>query len=382
MAEQEQTTRHEFRLRKMNRRHFLKATGLTTAPLVFPWMRGEAMAGADSASNANKGSFSFVTIPDVHVDFMCSKQNLSAMAKWIVEHVGERNIRFVCQLGDIGDRRGSGPILEMLQQAREAMAPLVEADIPLTVCVGNHDYDDQQKSRSLEHWSRADTFGPDLYRGRPWFGGTFEDHAQQPGLHPGGAANHYMRLELPGARLLLLNLEFGPRDKVMQWAEDLVSRQYPDHDVIVFTHSYLHTSGERVTKDTRWSPKGYGAVSTEAGPEYTNDGQDLWERYFRRWPKLRMVHSGHAIWDPRQARLISEGDHGNPVTQLFNNWQSYGFDPDEGKLVRGQPYQATMLRIFSVNPRANTVTVENLMPVIDKEGEAPIPASFDYAQPW
>ncbi len=372
-------------MNRINRRDFIKkstgALSFFSLPLVLTWINSEAHAGAESTWRNTSGSFSFVTIPDVHLDYKCSGEHLLKMAQWIVSNAQERNMHFVAQLGDLGDRRGDGTIKEMLHQARLALEPVNQADIPLTVCIGNHDYDETSSVRETECWNQPNALGKAMYSGKPWFGGTFEEQVDEPGLNPGGTINHYMTLDVPGTKLLLLTLELAPRDKVMDWAEDLVLNRHPSHDVIVFTHSYLHLDGQRVTDGTRFNPKDYSAFSTQPGPEYTNDGLDLWQKYFRSWPNLRMVHSGHAINEPTQAYKISTGDKGNNVAEFFYNWQNWGFDVNAGRLIPGQgtPYQATMLKIFDVDTRANRVVVQNLMPVLGESGEAALPDSFDWS---
>jgi len=366
---------------KLSRRSFL-GRSICAGAAIGMGLPGLVRAHAswlDATLSAEDG-FTIVGIPDVHVDFMCSEDRLTTLSEWIVARAQRLNIRFVAQLGDAGDRRGSGSLPEMLQQCRRGLAPIEKARIPLSVCIGNHDYDRPSSERANSAWNHEDAFGMSLYRNAPGFGGTFEQEVDQSGPDAGGTASHYFTLRAAGEQLLILNLELGPREKVMRWADRLVRERFPEHSVIVFTHSHLHTDGTRVREGTAFNPKGYSGFSTDAGPEYTHDGNDLMERYFRHWPRLRMVHSGHAIAGPRQAWLASQGEAGNRVTELFYNWQEWGYDEDAAEMVRGipVPHGASMIRLFQVRPKQGTVNIANFLPSAGKEAEASIPESL----PW
>lgn len=333
----------------------------------------------DAALPADQG-FTVVGIPDTHVDFMCTEQRLATISEWIVERARRLNIRFVAHLGDAGDRRGSGSHREMLASCRRGFGPITDAGIALSVCIGNHDYDRASVGRANGAWNQDEAFGMSLYEDAPGFGGTFEGESADPGPDPGGTANHYFTFDAAGVKMLMLSLEFGPREKVMRWADHLVRERFADHSVMVFTHSYLHTDGSIVGEGTAYNPKGYADFSTQEGPEYTHDGSDLWDRYFRHWPHLRMVHSGHAIAGPRQAWLAQEGGAGNKVAGLFYNWQEWGYDEEQGEMVRGLPVEhgAGMIRLFQVRPAEQTVHMANFLPSAGIEAEASVPESV----PW
>lgn len=324
--------------------------------------------------------FTIVGIPDVHLDFLCKLDHLTTISEWIVARAGKLNIRFVAQLGDAGDRRGSGSIGEMLAACRRGFSPLTQAGIPVSVCMGNHDYDHPSARRANPSWTADSAFGMSFYRDMRGFGGTFESETTDPGPDPGGTANHFFTFRAAGVDMLMLCLELGPREKVMKWADHLVRERFPHHSVIVFTHSYLHTDGTLVTDGTAFNPKGYSGFPTDEGPEYTHDGKDMWERYLRHWPNLRMVHSGHAIAGPRQASLAQKGEHGNPVAGLFYNWQEWGYDAERKEMVRGipVPHGAAMIRLFHIRPAEKTVHIANFLPSAGVEGEASLPESL----PW
>ena len=366
----------------IKRREFMK-TALSTAAVLGlgSYSRADAPPQIGPESVDPSKSFSFVGIPDTHVDFLCSGGRLEQMSQWIANKKERLNISFVAHLGDAGDRRGVGTILEMLRLTRSSMQPIINAGLPLSTCIGNHDFDTSSSLRASAAWLAANSFGMDLYEDMPGFGGTFEQESDSPGVNPGGTANHYITVNAAGLDLLLLNLELGAREKVMEWADDLVLNRYPDNHVFVFTHSYLHTDGTRVRPGTSFNPKGYSGFSTAPGPENTLDGEDMWQRHLRRWPNLRMVHSGHAISGPRQAYQVSTGDAGNRVAEWFYNWQEWGYNAQEGRMVHGlsAPHVASMIKVFNVDIEAGKIRNWNYMPTAGVVGEEPVAHETDWA---
>ncbi len=359
----------------VKRREFMGTAFSTAAVLgLGSYSRADAPPQIGPESVDPSKSFSFVGIPDTHVDFLCSGGRLERMSQWIADNKERLNIRFVAHLGDAGDRRGSGNLQEMHRMARSSLQPILAAGIPLSVSIGNHDYDVGSNTRPNSSWNAPNSFGMDLYEDMPGFGGTFEQESDAPGVDPGGTANHYITVKATGQDFLLLNLEIGARQKVMDWSEDLVLNRYPNHQVMVFTHSYLTIDGDRVHAGLTYSPKHYRGFSNEPGPEYTLDAEDQWQQYFRRWPNLRMVHSGHHIRGARQTYQVSAGDAGNRVAEWFYNWQEWGYDAAEGRMVHGlsAPHVASMIKVFNIDLEQGSIRNWNYMPTAGVVGEEPV----------
>lgn len=351
------------------RRSVLKSLGLGAAVFTGALPR----LGHASPSDTGEG-FRMVFLTDTHLDMKCSKENLSYISEWITDNAAELNIQFVGHHGDVGDRRGSGDIGEMLKASREALQPVMDAGIPLSVAIGNHDYDSASDTRPCEAFNDSAAFGRAFYEGQPWFGGTFEDETDDPGPDPGGAANHYVLLELGGRTFLFLTLELYPRDKVMDWADELVRVWYPTREVVVSTHAYLHRQGHLATG------VGYDGFSRDDGPEYSNDGEEMWERYFKHWPHLRLVSGGHFIDEPRQNYLEQAGEHGNTVHSHFWNYQNWAYDDGELYNTRREgQYQAATVKMFDVRLDEEEVHIENYIPPAGAEGD---PADPNHHDTW
>jgi hypothetical protein len=68
---------------------------------------------------------------------------------------------------------------------------------------------------------------------QPWITGTFEESRIE---------NSYSHFNFQGQDYLILSLEFGPRNEALAWADAIVT-QYPQHKVIMITHSYTGNDG-------------------------------------------------------------------------------------------------------------------------------------------
>jgi|GEM_PF-2520626 len=320
-------------------------------------------------------SFSLVFLTDTHVDMKCSELSLQTIAQWVVSHAEPLNIRYVGHLGDVGDERGSGTLVEMLQKARAAFQIVADAGIPVSLCIGNHDYQPVEETdlRSADAFNRNDTFGPEFYSGRTWFGGTFEEEAATPGPYPGGTINNYIALNVYNRPYLFLALEYYPRDKVLDWADNLARNRFPDHNVVVLTHAYLNEYGVLSTSSYAQAPP---------GPEFSNSGASMWNRYFKYWPNLRIVLNGHFINEPRQTYLKQEAMDGHAVHSHFFNYQNWGYKSGALYYVTSHGlHQAATIRIFTIYPISNKVVVKSYTPTALGEIEPALPDIYTFIDP-
>lgn len=244
--------------------------------------------------------FSVVVLPDTQVYSKSHPEIFKAQTEWIVRNQDYYNIRFVLHEGDVVDS-GAQNVAEW-EAAKAAIDVLDEAGIPTLIAIGNHDYDDLAQTRSSNVFNQY--FGLERYEGKPWFGGAFE---------PGKAENVYALFDIGGETYMVLVLEFGPRDEVIDWANEVVAA-HPDAKVIVLTHSFLHNDGWRVEEGTEWSPNRYG-LGADA-----NAGEALWHKLVKKHPNIFLVLNGHVL-GTGTARRVDVGEHGNLVFQVLANYQ-------------------------------------------------------------
>ena len=255
----------------------------------------------------------------------------TSQTRWIVEHRDESNIVFVLHEGDATEYNTYPEWLRV----KESL-DLLEGEVPYALAVGNHDGLTWRSQTALLNivLPVAEAMK------QPTFGRAFE----------GQRDNCYHRFQAGGLDWLLLVLEFGPRDKVLDWANQVVSG-FPDHQVIVLTHAHVADDDTLIGSkpDHVGAPSHYGAE---------NDGPDVWEKFLRRHRNIAFVFNGHVGGDG-QGRVVGVGDHGNRVYQMLCNYQSYPrggdgymrlieFHPDEDRLRAWSvsPYTGKRLRDY------------------------------------
>lgn len=273
----------------------------------------------------NEKDFSIIIIPDTQVLTWKDPAILYNTTKWIKDNAEQLNLQMVLHVGDVVDSGARDE--EQFKVAEKALNEIYDADIPMLLAVGNHDYDNLlSEDRSLTMFNQY--FGPHIYENRPWFGGTFEE---------GQIENSYATLDIAGRKFLFLSLEFGARDEVLAWADEIMTK-YHDHSVMITTHCYMYMYGERTKVGDNHNPKDY------PGATGANDGEDLWQKSFKKHPNLLAVFSGHQITENVSYRT-DLGDHGNLVFQSFQNWQT-AENCGEGRI-----------RILNISPSKNEMTL-------------------------
>lgn len=249
----------------------------------------------------NRREFSIVIIPDTQMLAAEHPSIYPVKAQWIADNAKDLNVQMILHLGDVvndgADDEGQFRI------AAKAFEKFDQAGIPFLVTPGNHDYDNQLKTdRSLTMFNRY--FGTHRYENSPWFKGSYEK---------GKIENSYAALDIEGEPYLFLTLEFGARDEVLAWADGILEA-HSSHKAIIITHAYMYQHGERTKPGDNHNPKLY------KGAAGANDGEDMWQKSFRKHGNLIAVFSGH-----HDRELVSYrtdfGDRGNPVFQSFQNWQ-------------------------------------------------------------
>jgi len=285
-----------------------------------------------------EGSWTLVLLPDTQLYAENHPEIFTSQTRWIVENRENRNIAFVLHEGDITNHN-SPP---QWGNARWSMS-LLDGVVPYALAPGNHDYGPGGNASTRE--TLLNVFFPvALFEDLPTFGGVFEE---------GKLDNSYHLFTAGGRDWLVLALEWGPRDEVVEWANRIL-RKYPNRTAMAVTHAYMYFDETRYDYATRpeqnWNPHKYPTAKLPGG---VNDGEELWQKLVSRHRNFAFVFNGHVIGDGA-AYLSSEGLHGNVVHQLLANYQMR----PEG----GEGY----LRLMEFLPDGKTVQVKTYSPYLDK----------------
>lgn len=251
--------------------------------------------------NNGRDHFSIIIIPDTQGMVLEHPELYMRLGDSVAERMNTGLVKAVLHVGDLVDDGAADE--EQYRTAFKALSPIMSGNTPYLFAIGNHDYDNiLAQDRSSAMFNQY--FGIDCYAGREWLGGVFEE---------GKMENAYVLIREAECPLLILSLEFGPRDEVLKWADHIIESN-ADYNVIIITHCFLHSSGHRTTAADELHPASY------YGSRDGNDGQSMWDKSFRKHPNLIAIFSGHHVPENVSVR-VDNGAAGQCIAQVFQNWQ-------------------------------------------------------------
>jgi len=275
--------------------------------------------------------FIIVALPDTqyytHEVNGGSRDIFTAQTQWIVNHKDDSNIVFVLHEGDITDDNNAPE----WTNATNSIG-LLDGVVPYALAVGNHD----GLGSSQNQTALFNQFFPlSQFQNLPTFGGVFESNRMD---------NCYHLFSAGGVDWLVFSLEFGPRNEVLAWANQ-VATNYPNRRVILLTHSHVYSDNTLTGSSTNqlWMPTSYGRA---------NNGTDVWEKFIRHHANMAFAFNGH-ICNSGTGRLVGVGDYGNQVFQMLANYQMDMFGG------------AGFLRIVQFFPDQDTMSVKTYSPFLD-----------------
>jgi hypothetical protein len=282
--------------------------------------------------------YTFVLLPDTQVYSDQFPEIFEAQTDWILQN--HKKIDFVLHQGDITDYNSP----KEWRVAHAAMHKL-ENKVPFGLATGNHDNGTNGSSdqRDLDLFNQ--TFPFSRISQLPGFGGAMEE---------GKLDNYYCFTDFGKINVLILNLEFGPRKRVVQWAQSIID-QYPEHLIIYNTHAYMYADDTRMSPDRghHWLPEKYGLGKDPQDPVL--HGEELWDQLIRRNKQSFLVLSGHVLLNG-VGTLVSSNDHQEAVYQMLANFQSGVIGSEKG----GNGF----LRILQFYPRSERLTVRTYSPYL------------------
>ncbi|HAZ04639.1 MAG: metallophosphatase [Bacteroidetes bacterium GWF2_42_66] len=293
-------------------------------------------------TSSKEKSFKIVLLPDTQHYSESYPEIFYAQAQWIAENPD--SIAFVLHQGDITNHNTS----KEWEVASGAMS-LLDGKVPYVVCIGNHDYgtngaNDIRNTEPFNTW-----FPYEKYSKTAGFGGAFEE---------GKMDNVWYTFKAGGINWLILSLEFGPRNKILDWASEVV-KNHPSHKVIINTHAYMYSDDTRMSEERghHWLPMLSKMNIGATGSEAVNNGEQMWKKFVSQYPNILMVVSGHVL-DDGVGTLVSEGKHGNKVYQMLANYQKYV----NGSVNGGNGF----FRILTVNPGKRRISVRTYSPYLNE----------------
>lgn len=272
--------------------------------------------------------YTIVVFPDTQNMTQSYPLIYTRMTDWISAHASEYNIAAALHVGDITNNNTAQEWLN----AHNSMS-LLHGVVPYALTLGNHDMipsgwgELTQRGKSLID----DFFSVDEARRYSNLMGT---------MVPDRLANHYHVFSIGKDDYLVISLEFGPPDEAIEWANE-VARRYPDHRMILLTHSYSDPIGS-LSRNPLAHP-------LAENPETTvNTAFELWSQLVSINANSFMTVSGHLHSDPVVPYRVATGRDGHFVYELLFNWQQ---EPNGGNgwlgLITFHPNNTMEVSVYS-----------------------------------
>ena len=285
-------------------------------------------------------AYSFCVVGDTQILAEKYPDELSTLYDWIIKNKDSKKIEFVFGMGDITNKTTDAEWLAAKEQINK-----LNGVLPYSIIRGNHD-----TSAKLNEYFANSTY-------MSQFNGFFE---------AGKIDNAWRTFSVGKTDYLLVNLDFGPSDTLLNWAGGIIEA-HPNHKVIITTHCYLYRDGTTLDANDVAPPNKTG---TNDGAR--NNGDQMWDKLVSKYENIFLVLSGH---DPSENVVATQtvGDCGNVVTQILVDPQ--GVDNS----AEGATGMVAML-YFSNDGKTLTVeqysTVKNMYYMNTSQFTLPLPEDF------
>ena len=273
-------------------------------------------------SPTSEYAYSFAFVGDtqflVYQDAINGKAYASSIYDWIVQNKNSKNIKHVFGLGDITDTDN----ISEWQYSAIQHEKLGAAGIPYAIVPGNHDdYTNHTKYNN-------------------YFGGVTSFINNIDGYYAEGRLeNFYMNFEVGEHKYMVIGMQYGAPDAVLEWANNVVSEN-SDRRVIVITHNLLGYEGQ-------WGEAGMREQSTTT-VKSLNNGIDIWNEFISLHENIIIAAAGHV--DPEHIKHRTDvGVNGNTVNTFL-------IDPQG--LDKATAYETGMVAMFYFSEDGSEVQVE------------------------
>lgn len=251
---------------------------------------------------ASEGTWTLVMLPDTQDMLNGQPEAFHRQIEWVAAHKDSHNILFLAHVGDVTEDNSS----EQWRLARQAMDVLKGTELPYALIPGNHDLGEGGKTTDRMTRLNDYFFEADYGKSAVFF-------------KSGHMENSYHTVDTPWGPFLVISLECGPSDEVVEWASEVLT-EHSERRVILVTHACLNEAGMLMGATAGDGAsivfKNYGAAKSGS----FNDGEELWDKLLSKHPNIRLVLCGH---DPSAegVLLTKAGDAGNPVHMMLANYQ-------------------------------------------------------------
>lgn len=270
---------------------------------------------------SNKESFSMILLPDPqsYIKFDVNQPLFELMTAWIASVKKQLTVKAVLCTGDLVEQNEyivpdnvneNQTSMEQWEAASHAFTRL-DHKLPYILCGGNHDYGYKRAENRLCNLPK---YFP-VTRNRKWKDCLVSVCNNAFGI-PTLENAAYEFQEKYWGNILVIALEFAPRDEVLNWAKSLAtSKRFENHKIFVLTHSYLRWDGSVIENES------YNVTPA-------NYGKAIWEKLLYPCKNIRMLICGHYCttqdFEHNVGQRMDRNIAGKNVFQMMFNAQTAG----------------------------------------------------------
>ena len=306
---------------------------------------------APALSDSNSWSMILLPDPQTYQKFARNQPIFELMTAWIADNIEKLNIQLVMCTGDLVNQNEminpNGTNADQPSKTQwEAVARSfgrLDGKVPYMVAAGNHDYGYSNITVRRTNYNKYFPIDKNFLTQK-----GIREAALNAEEIPTLENAVYEFTSPQKKKFILLNLEFAPRDTILNWAKAvLAKKKYQNHTVILLTHSYLNYKSEHIENEKYEITDG-------------NYGAAVWQKLVQPSTNIQMVFSGHIAAPDEVKRHIGfrtdKNSAGKTVNQMTFNAQALG-GGWHGNGGDG------WLRILEFLPDGRTVKVKTFSPL-------------------
>jgi calcineurin-like phosphoesterase family protein len=259
------------------------------------WLTEDEMK-AIRAESGEEYEYVLAFLPDTQYLTQNNPHNLKVMFDYLVEQGKQKKIEYVIGLGDMTNSNTQEQWDTIIRQTDR-----LNGYIPYSLVPGNHDVLLNNKLE-LFNQSYAKKTGH-YYQHVAANGGFFKNDSVR---------NTYLTFKVGEIDYLIINLDFGATDDILEWAGSVL-KEHPEHRAIITTHGYLNADGTTLDITDYADPTAYD--------KKFNSGEVMWEKLISKHENIDMIVCGHMHHDSIVCTPRT-GDAGNTVYQILMDPQS------------------------------------------------------------
>ena len=282
--------------------------------------------------------YSFGVVGDTQILAQWTPEEIKKYSYWAIDNKESKNLQAMLYMGDLANGRTDTEESEWRRQWENVSTAtnLMDDKVPYVVVPGNHDYLRDSSTRDLTMFNEYYPYSK--FSSKDYYGGAYqEDHTE----------NTYYTFEVQGIKYLVMAMEFGPVEDVLNWMDEVIE-SHKDYRTIVITHGFLNPAGELYSDGSYLSADWYFSRNNE---EATSSAE-FWNKHLSKHENLFMILCGHSVTESVALKIL-DGQSGNKVITLRMD-PSYliagnGCDPVLGLLGFNETTKDMTLNYFSTS---------------------------------